>query len=174
MEKPQHPEALHFHPKEKTIMGIQRATLCRRFAGLLLTGMAGLALTAFADEVKVTLSGESEVPPVHTMASGSGSFTINPDKTVTGAITTTGVAGTMAHIHLAAKGVNGPVIVPLAKNGDSGWTVPAGSKLTDAQYQAYKSGELYVNVHSDAHKGGEIRAQLEAPMAMAPGHKMGY
>lgn len=155
-------------------MDIQRATPCRRLAGVLLAGMASLALTAFADEVKVTLSGANEVPPVQTMASGSGSFTINADKTVSGAVSTTGVAGTMAHIHLAAKGVNGPVIIPLAKNGDGGWTVPAGSKLTDAQYQAYKSGDLYVNVHSDAHKGGEIRAQLEAPMAMAPGHKMGY
>jgi hypothetical protein len=32
--------------------------------------------------------------------------------------------------------------------------------LTDAQYKSYKAGELYVNVHSDAYKGGEIRGQL--------------
>jgi hypothetical protein len=39
--------------------------------------------------------------------------------------------------------------------------VPAGAKFTDAQYKAYKAGDLYYNVHSDAHKGGEIRGQLK-------------
>jgi hypothetical protein len=39
--------------------------------------------------------------------------------------------------------------------------VPAGRKLTEAQMAQLKAGDLYVNVHSNAHKGGEIRAQLE-------------
>ncbi len=39
--------------------------------------------------------------------------------------------------------------------------MPEGSKLTDEQYAAYKAGNLYVNVHSAANKGGEIRAQLK-------------
>jgi len=45
---------------------------------------------------------------------------------------------------------------------DSGttWSVPAGAKLTDAQYKSYVAGKLYVNVYSAAHKGGKIRAQL--------------
>jgi CHRD domain len=38
--------------------------------------------------------------------------------------------------------------------------VPEGTKLTDDQYKSYKAGNLYVNVHTDAHKGGEIRAQI--------------
>ena len=33
--------------------------------------------------------------------------------------------------------------------------------LTDAQYEAFKAGNLYVNVHSAANKGGEIRGQLK-------------
>ena len=37
----------------------------------------------------------------------------------------------------------------------------AGAKLTDAQYDSFKAGNLYVNVHSAANKGGEIRAQLK-------------
>jgi CHRD domain len=115
---------------------------------------------AFGDQVKVTLSGDQEVPAVKTSASGGGTITVNADKTVSGSVTTTGVAGTMAHIHIAATGKNGPVIVPLTKSGDS-WSVPAGAKLTDAQYQAYKAGDLYVNVHSAENKGGEIRGQLK-------------
>jgi len=38
---------------------------------------------------------------------------------------------------------------------------PAGAKLTDDQYKAFKAGNLYVNVHSDANKSGEIRGQLK-------------
>jgi len=58
-------------------------------------------------------------------------------------------------------GKNGPVVIPLEKKSDREFVVPAGVKLTDAQYQAFKAGDLYVNVHSDAHKDGEIRAQLK-------------
>jgi len=123
--------------------------------------LAAYSGMAFGDQVKVTLSGDQEVPAVKTSASGSGTITINADKTVSGSVTTTGVAGTMAHIHIAAAGKNGPVIVPLTKGGDNTWSVPAGAKLTDAQYTAYKAGDLYVNVHSAENKGGEIRGQLK-------------
>ncbi|MFC0659393.1 CHRD domain-containing protein [Eoetvoesiella caeni] len=67
----------------------------------------------------------------------------------------------MAHIHEAATGKNGPPIITLEKKGDNQWMVPANAKLTDAQYKAYKAGNLYVNVHSATHKGGEIRDQLK-------------
>lgn len=123
-----------------------------------LAAYSGMAL---GDEVKVTLSGAQEVPPVKTPASGGGTIMINADKSVSGSVTTSGVAGTMAHIHLAATGKNGPVIIPLTKSGDSTWSVPAGAKLTDDQYKAYKAGDLYVNVHSAVNKGGELRAQLK-------------
>jgi CHRD domain len=110
---------------------------------------------------KVTLSGAQEVPPVKTQASGTADIKVAADRSVSGTVTTTGVSGVAAHIHQAAAGRNGPVIVPLTKKGDNSWVVPAGSKLTEAQYNAYKAGDLYVNVHSAANKGGEIRAQLK-------------
>jgi|SRR5690349_1673558 len=110
--------------------------------------------------MKVSLSGAEEVPPVSTAAKGSGSFRVADDGTVTGSVTTEGMQGTMAHIHQAAKGQNGPVIVPLTKNGDT-YSVPEGKKLSPAQMDALKAGNLYVNVHSDKNKGGEIRAQLQ-------------
>ena len=119
---------------------------------------SGVALAA---EVKVSLSGDQEVPPVKTAASGSGSITINADKTVSGHVMTKGITAVAAHIHAGAMGKNGPVSVPLAKDGDDEWTVPPGAKLTDAQYAAFQKGDLYVNVHSAAHPDGEIRGQLK-------------
>jgi hypothetical protein len=109
---------------------------------------------------RVHLTGSEEVPAVSTGASGEGSFKVAKDGSVTGSVTTTGIDGTAAHIHRGAKGQNGPVIVPLTKSGNT-FSTPAGAKLSEADLQAYKDGNLYVNVHSAAHKGGEIRAQLK-------------
>src|SRR6266436_1728412 len=52
--------------------------------------------------VKVKLTGDEEVPPVKTAASGSGSIVISSDKSVSGSITTSDVEGTAAHIHEGA------------------------------------------------------------------------
>jgi hypothetical protein len=116
---------------------------------------------AFAANVDVKLSGDQEVPPVKTSATGNGTITINDDKTVSGSVTTSGINAVAAHIHNGAPGKNGPVAVPLTKDGDNKWIVGPGAKLTDAQFADFKAGNLYVNVHSAAHKDGEIRGQLK-------------
>ena len=115
---------------------------------------------ATAADIKVTLAGDQEVPPVKSAGTGTGTIIIGTDRTVSGSVTSTGIAGTAAHIHEAAPGKNGPVIVPLTKNGDT-YAVPAGAKLTDAQFASFQAGNLYVNVHSAAVSGGEIRGQLK-------------
>ena len=115
---------------------------------------------AGSDGNRLTLSGSQEVPPVPTSASGTGTITVGADGTVTGTVTTTGITSTVAHIHTGAPGTNGPVIVPLAKAGET-YTVPPGAKLTDAQMSSWRQGNLYVNVHSAKYPGGEIRAQLK-------------
>lgn len=117
--------------------------------------------SASAADIKVTLAGDQEVPPVTSMGSGGGTITIGADKSVSGSVTTTGISGVAAHIHEAAAGKNGPVIIPLKKSGENTWAVPAGAKLSDAQYASFKAGDLYVNVHTKAHPGGELRGQLK-------------
>lgn len=107
------------------------------------------------------LTGAQEVPPVTTSAHGAANIKVAEDGAVSGKLTTSGISSTAAHIHMAPSGQNGPVIVPLAKNGDNAYVVPNGAKLTSEQLAAYKMGSLYVNVHSSAHKDGEIRAQLK-------------
>lgn len=127
----------------------------------LVMGVGIASLGASAQSMKVTLTGSQEVPPVTTSASGVGAIMVAPDGSVSGTITTTGMEGTMAHIHEAPMGQNGPVIVPFSKTADNVWSAPAGAKLTEAQLQSLKSGNLYLNVHSATNKPGEIRAQLK-------------
>jgi CHRD domain len=134
-----------------------------RARAALLTTIA-LALgteAALAKDVKVNLTGSEETPPVTTSASGVGTIKVGKNKSVRGAIKTSGIEGIAAHIHIGSPGQSGPPIITLTKGSDGTWTVPAGSKLTDEQYASFKSGNLYVNVHSAEHKPGEIRAQLK-------------
>jgi hypothetical protein len=142
-----------------------RKLLTRHLLGIVsMTGailLSGCADMGANQSIQVTLTGSKEVPPVTTSATGTGNITVGADMSVSGSVTTTGVAGVAAHIHDGgAPGKNGPVIIPLTKTGDNVWSVPAGAKFTDAQYASYKAGNLYVNVHSAANKAGEIRGQL--------------
>lgn len=122
--------------------------------------LAGCASMMGQKGVQVTLSGASEVPPVKTSATGTGTIVVGTDQSVSGSVTTSGVVGTAAHIHTGAAGANGPIAVGMDRNGDNGWRIPAGARFTDAQYEDYRAGRTYVNVHSAANKGGEIRGQL--------------
>ena len=109
----------------------------------------------------VTLSGANEVPAVSTSAAGTGSVTVARDRSVKAKITVTGMNATAAHIHMGAPGANGPVIVPFTKSADNTFVAPDGAKMTEEQYAAWAAGRTYVNVHSAANPGGEIRAQLK-------------
>jgi CHRD domain-containing protein/putative Ig domain-containing protein len=111
------------------------------------------------------LIGANEVPPVTTSASGTGVLALNPTTNqISGFVKTTGIVGRVAHIHEAAAGVNGGVIVPLTETpaGSGVWVVPAGQALTAGQAASFNAGNLYYNVHSDANPGGEIRGQILA------------
>jgi hypothetical protein len=131
------------------------------FAGALLlsSGIAGMG--ARAGDVAVKLTGDQEVPPVTSAATGVGTLVVKTDHSVSGSIKTMGIDGTVAHIHLAEPGKNGPPIITLTKTAENTWAVPEGAKLTDDQFKSFQAGNLYVNVHSAEHKGGEIRTQLK-------------
>jgi hypothetical protein len=125
---------------------------------LALAACAGMSSTGPGGRT-LTLTGAEEVPPTSTPARATGRFTIAEDGAVSGSVTTTGITSTVAHLHNGAKGTNGPVILPLAKNGET-YSAAPGAKLTPEQLAAYKAGNVYVNVHSAKYPGGEIRAQL--------------
>jgi hypothetical protein len=129
--------------------------------GALAIALAGCAGMAMNKQVSVSLSGAEQVPPVSTPAKGNGSFVVNEDHSVSGSVTISGLAPTAAHIHVGARGKNGPVAIGLNKSSDTIWVVPAGAKFNEDQYKAFLAGETYVNFHTAANKGGEIRAQLQ-------------
>jgi len=109
----------------------------------------------------VTLTGAQEVPANTSTASGSGNIRVAHDRSVTGGVRYTGMVATVAHIHEAPAGANGPVIMPLVKTAAGMFAVPTETSLTPSQYASYLAGNLYVNVHSATYPAGEIRAQLK-------------
>ena len=120
-------------------------------------GMGG----GISERTSAPLTGAQEVPPVSTAASGRSTVSVASDRTVSGSVIVTGMEGTAAHIHQGAMGSNGPVMIPLTKTSATTFTVPVGTKLNDAQHAAYTEGRLYINVHSAAYPGGEVRMQLK-------------
>ena len=108
----------------------------------------------------VTLRGNNEVPANTSAATGTANVSVSEDCSVSGKITVSGMTATAAHIHTGAAGANGPVAVPFNKSGENAFETAGGAKMNAEQCAAYKAGNTYVNVHSAAHPGGEIRAQL--------------
>ena len=107
------------------------------------------------------LSGAQEVPGNSSAASGIGWLSVNPfTKAVAARTETTGITATNAHAHNAAAGVAGPVVLPQTQTSPGIWTSAPTATLTDALLIALMKGELYLNVHSAAFPGGEIRGQL--------------
>jgi hypothetical protein len=116
---------------------------------------------AASETFKATLNTASEVPPV--TGAGTGTATVTFDtvtKMITYSVTYSGLSGpaAAAHIHCGAlPGANSGVAVafPNAASPISG-----SATLTDAQVADLEAGKCYVNVHTAANKGGEIRGQL--------------
>ena len=125
---------------------------------------------------RASLAGINEVPSVTTTATGT--FTATLDETAGTLAWTLAVpnitAATQAHIHSGAVGVNGPIVVNLFAAPASGPTssinVSGTARAADVigplagnfagLVSAIKAGTAYVNVHTSANAGGEIRAQI--------------
>jgi hypothetical protein len=112
------------------------------------------------------LDGAQEVPPV---AGAGRGFGIVRHDTASNAVRvfvfheSLTAAPTAAHLHLGAVGVNGGIVVPL--NPTSANTFTGTGTLTPAQATALSSGGTYVNVHTAANPGGEIRGQVVASLS---------
>jgi CHRD domain len=121
-----------------------------------------LAWPARAEVVnlKATMDAKSEVPPNSSPATGTLTATYDTSsKKLSWKGSYSGLTGpaTAAHFHSGEGGKNGPVAVPITRA-----TSPfeGSATLTDAQANDLLAGKLYVNVHTEANKGGEIRGQV--------------
>jgi len=118
--------------------------------------MAGSSVT-----VSSTLSSAAEVPPNQSPATGTltGRYD-KQSKVLSWKLVYTGLSGpaTMAHFHgPALAGENAGVVVPLANPASA---TESTATLTDAQAADMLAGKWYINVHTAANPGGEIRGQL--------------
>ena len=123
------------------------------------TGALASAI-AMATEVPVTLSGASEVPPVQTAAGGRGKIVVGDDGAVSGGITTTGIAGTIAHIHMGATGKNGPPIVSLFVGPGAAMAGCAMANTGQLAEMIADPANFYVSVATTDFPDGALRGQL--------------
>jgi len=132
-------------------------------AAIVFAGALALATPSMAAMMtfKADLSGKTEVPPNTTAGTGAVTATYDTDsKKLTWKGTYSGLTGpaTAAHFHgPAGAGKNAGVLVPIAPATSP---LEGSATLTDAQAKALMDGDVYVNVHTAANKGGEIRGQL--------------
>ena len=129
--------------------------------------------TATSATYGATLTGTREVPSVVTTSRGDATLTLT-GKTVVYAVTASGFSSplTVGHVHIGGSGIVGPVIVPFTVGAQAG-TVATGSidlsvpvtfnNITitgDSLRMLFETGQAYVNLHTAAFPGGEIRGQI--------------
>ncbi|MEO7391062.1 MAG: CHRD domain-containing protein [Ramlibacter sp.] len=134
-------------------------------AGLVAIGLAGCGQMRPSASVVIyeaTLSASQEVPPVTSAGTGMAEVQINTNTNLlTWKVTYSGLSGsaTAGHIHgPAAAGANAGVVVPFPSVG--GQPVTGQATITPTQYGDLAAGLWYVNIHTAAAPGGEIRGQL--------------
>ena len=125
--------------------------------------VATVAAQAETMKIHATMDAASEVPPKKSDGKGTMDGTIDTtSKMLTYTVTYSGLTGpaTAAHFHGPAEaGANAGVMVPMSAPLAS--PIKGTATLTDAQIAEFKDGKVYVNVHTDENKGGEIRGQVK-------------
>ncbi len=144
---------------------------------LLVSTAPVIAGAASGSTFVANLSGAEAVPSRVTLAQGQALFQLSPDGTeLSFELTVANIEDVVAsHIHLAPAGSNGPVVATLfggAPSGPFNGTLAQGT-ITAAQLSGLlagssldvliaeiNAGNTYVNVHTLANPGGEIRGQI--------------
>ena len=139
------------------------AVLGAAMAGALLLTACGTSPGPAGSSSRMTpLSGSAEVPPVSTPASGNAETSYNKDTKIlrwTISYANLSAAATGGHFHgPAMPGSNAPVVVPF--NGSLASPITGMAMLSEGQAADFLAGRWYVNLHTAANPGGEIRGQV--------------
>lgn len=163
---------------KKTLLSFTVVSLSLIIAVIFITSLSSTTTSVFAAQQKFTakLSGDQQVPPIQTSASGIAWFKPMQDN-IWFKVNVTDIQGvTMAHIHSGKQGENGPPVVPLYKSetpsgqmsgvlakgnitADTFQGPMAGKQISDL-ITAMQNGETYVNIHTQQNPDGEIRGQI--------------
>jgi CHRD domain len=136
----------------------------------LLAALACIAALAFATpamaamvNMKADLKASNEVPPNDSKGTGEVAVTYDTaSKMLTwkGSYSSLTGPATAAHFHAGLPGKNGGIVVPIFAGATAGSPFSGSKQLTADQAAQLESGGWYVNIHTAAHKGGEIRGQV--------------
>jgi len=130
-------------------------------ATIAMSAAVAFAGPAFADKMKASLDGKSEVPPNTSAATGTADVDFDAgSKKLNWKLNYSGLSGpaTAAHFHGPAEpGKNAGVAVPISNTASGS---EGSATLTDAQAADLAAGKYYINVHTAANPGGEIRGQV--------------
>lgn len=132
------------------------------FPGGELRGQLTAVPEADAVFLNARLQGAQEPTPTSSQGSGSAAILLNRATNMvylTGSYSNLTAAVSVSHIHEGIIGVNGGVIIALINSGGQSGTLHAAGTITAAQATALEKGNTYVNVHSSAFPGGELRGQ---------------
>lgn len=141
----------------------QHAAWGAAIAGALLLSACGTSQPPAGSLSRMTpLSGSAEVPPVSTSATGNAETSYNRDtKILRWTVTYANLSGpaTGGHFHgPALPGSNAPVVIPFT--GSLASPIMGTAVLSEGQAADFLAGRWYVNLHTAAHPGGEIRGQV--------------
>ena len=131
------------------------------FALMIAGGSAGLSAATLT--MNTQLSGKNEVPTNDSKAAGQARVTYDTTtKKLSWRVTYRGLMPMAGHFHgPAAAGVNAGVVVPFTGVDKS--PIVGSATLTEAQASDLLAGKWYVNLHTTAFGGGEIRGQVVPP-----------
>ena len=122
-------------------------------------------------EYRAELAGENQEPLVATPASGwmdveLDENTLRIDGVFEGLVSRViEIEGTPIHIHLGVEGENGPVVFPIddidLASEDRAGTFSFERELSSSEIDTFEEGNFYLNIHTQAYPGGELRGQLD-------------
>lgn len=114
---------------------------------------------------EANLSPASEVPAVDSAAAGRAVLALITDTLYYRIFVADIDNVTASHIHEAAPGTNGPVIVPFFTGSgifDPANPISGTVTLTPTQVAKLMAGDYYINVHTSDFPAGELRGQVRA------------